>query len=123
MSKGNFLKIDWNNKSGNAKLTAVNFKDGEYHIIYIPSLNLSSYGETEEEAYLIMKDIVIKDFLENLLEASEHDAKEELRKLGWNQNNLLKKQFTSKAYINKEGILKAFELEADTQIEEATLEL
>ncbi len=123
MIVNNSLKIDWKKKRGAAKLHAVIFKDGDSHIIYIPSLNLSSYGDTLEESQAMMKGVVIPDFLETLFETSESAAMEELQNLGWQRNTMLKKKFSSEAYIDKNGILKDFNLEKDTQIQETTLEV
>lgn len=117
----NSLKIDWRAKSSTGTVNAFMFKDGGFHVIYIPSLKLSSYGDTAEEATQMMNEVVLKDFLDTLFEAAESDAMDELRKLGWVQSSFFRKKFTSESYVDKNGILKDFNLEEDTEIHEATV--
>jgi hypothetical protein len=43
---------------------------------------------------------------------------EELRKLGWVPNKIFKKKLSNQAYVDKDGILKNFNLSAETEIKE-----
>ena len=66
------------------------FKDGEFHMILLPSLNLSAYGDTEEEAEHMMTGIIIPEFF--------------------------KHQLTGTSHVDKDGILKDFNLSEETVI-------
>lgn len=112
------IKIDFRKKIAKANLKAVSFKDGGQFIVYIPSLNLSAYGDTQEEAKTMLFDIVLDDFFETLMEAPLDSAKKELFKYGWEQSAILKKQFSSSIFIDRQGILKNFNLSEDTTFQE-----
>ena len=81
-------------------------KDTSQHIIYIPSLNLTSYGDTEEQAEEMMKSS-IDDLFEFLDEMPPKQRELELRKMGWEQNKL-KNKIYSKAYVDPSGVLQNF---------------
>jgi hypothetical protein len=112
------IKIDFRNKVAKANLKAISFQDGNQFIVYIPSLNLSAYGDTQDEAKAMLYDIVLDDFFETLLEAPIDSAKKELLKYGWEQSAILKKQFSSSTFIDRQGILKNFNLSEDTAFQE-----
>lgn len=112
-----FLKIGNHSIKGDVK--AVSFMDGDYHILYVPSLNLSSYGKTFEEAQRMLQDVVIKDFCLSVIKAKDKNLIiSELIKLGWNKSAIFQKDLSKSAYIDKEGILREFELPTNTVIKE-----
>jgi len=55
-------------------------------------------------------EIVYHDFCENLTELSEADIFEELKRLGWTRSTIFKKELSNTACVDKEGILKDFNL-------------
>lgn len=87
----------------------------------MPSLNLSAYGETAKEATDRLVHEVLDDFFENLLALKPEQANNELRKLGWTRNKLFKKQFRSNSYVDRNGVLKNFNLPEETKIETAVV--
>ncbi|TPE43991.1 hypothetical protein [Pontibacter mangrovi] len=116
-----YLKIE--NGKGRIKmgLNSVVFEDHGYYIIYIPSLNISAYGSSMMEAQE-MFEVMIDDFCENLYSLSEAERTAELRKYGWNRNPYFNKRFEiSQSFVDKEGLLKNFELSEDTKVEEKFL--
>ncbi|NGM63509.1 hypothetical protein G5B30_16490 [Sphingobacterium sp. SGG-5] len=117
-----FLKIGNDRIKGN--VTAVSFMDGDFHILYIPSLNLSSYGNTFEEAKQMMEEVVVKDFCVNVLKNKNKGyVISELKKLGWTKSPFFEKDLSKSAYIDKEGILREFELPENTPIREENVQI
>lgn len=114
-----FIKLT--TKSVKIEVKGVTFVEGNYTIMYIPSLNLSSYGQTEEEAKVMMEEHVLPDFCESVVKKPRSFVLQELRKLGWEQNKIFTKKLSRTAYIDKEGILREFDLDAGTVIKEQDL--
>ena len=96
------------------------FKDHDQFVLYLPSLNMTGYGDTKLEAKEML-DEVMKDWIDMLLNLTPDLQKVELKKYGWNQELYRKKQFRSKVSVDKNGILRNFELPKDTLIEENNL--
>ncbi len=46
---------------------------------------------------------------------------QELEKLGWKNQKLFKKRFTSETYVDREGVLRNFNLPDNTLIETSTI--
>jgi predicted RNase H-like HicB family nuclease len=81
-------------------------ESGDFWVSIIPSLNVSGYGETAEEAQQDLKDN-LNIMLEALFEVSELERHLELKKLGWVNNRMFKKKY-SKAYVDENGVLQNF---------------
>lgn len=115
-NKQEYLKLG--NKAIKGLVKSVSFQEGEFMIIYIPSLNLSSYGKTKEDAVDMMKSAVLPDFCHSLLNKPKALVFSELKKLGWNRNMIFEKDLSKNAHIDKQGILREFDLSEDTEIKE-----
>ena len=76
------INIDHRKKIFKAELNGIGFKEGDSHIIYFPSLQLSSYGDTIKEANEMMK-ISLNEFSEYLLQLNENQINSILKRLGW----------------------------------------
>lgn len=96
------------------------FADHQYKIAYIPALHLSAYGDTEDEAMEMLND-VLDDYCDELFKLPESAATEELEKYGWKMNRVLNTNFVSDSYVDKKGVLRDFNLPADTKITEKFL--
>lgn len=94
------------------------FKDGEHAMMYIPSLELSSYGDDFEEAGDMMMNHVIPAFCESIFEEPKSIVTSSLKKMGWAKNPFFRKELSRKSFMGKEGILKEFDLAPDTEINE-----
>lgn len=101
-----------------AELRVVSFKDGEFYMNYIPSLNLTGYGDTDEEARHMLMDIVLKDYIDNLMHLPESDLYAELRQYGWVRKPFLTKQLRNIQFLDTNTIKDTFNLPAETVIEE-----
>lgn len=95
-------------------------KDGEHIVSIIPSLALSSYGDTKQQSIEMLKE-ALNDYFETLVTLKSEALDSELRKHGWKHLDIFhKKQFTG-PFIDKEGILRDFSLPQDTDIEEEVM--
>jgi predicted RNase H-like HicB family nuclease len=118
--ESDFLVIKSRQRRIEMNLRAYQIKDHDYFIQYIPSLNLSGYGDTEDEALEMLK-VVVEDYCENLSCLKPELQAAELSKYGFKQERWKSKQYTSNAHIDKLGVLQNFELPADTPIEESSI--
>ena len=114
------LKINFSSKHKHARavLRVVNFKDGDFEIAYIPSLNLSGYGVTEDEAMRMLNEVVVKDYLFSLIALPEAKILAELREYGWQRRPYLPKQLQNTQFLSIEKIKENFNLPAETQFHE-----
>ena len=119
----NWLKIDFKRKEVESGLTVFNFEDHGFHVFYIPALNLSAYGSTSDEAKEMLLNVVLDDFNENIIELNEPAVFEYLSKLGWSCRGRESRSFENSAYIDKDGVLKNFDLPSDTPVQEQLLTL
>jgi hypothetical protein len=104
------LKV--NPKKGNIhiQVNGINFidKDTKQFIIYIPSLDISSYGETKNKAEEMLKES-FDFFCRHLVSLSTTEINKQLSALGW-QKGFFAKQF-SKLYVDENGQLQDFNAE------------
>ncbi len=93
-------------------------KSGEHWVSIIPSLNVSGYGESEEDA---IKDSQynLKVLFEDLYELTLAQRDSELKKLGWLPNKFFKRQYSS-AYVDENGVLQNFD--SPKQVKKSLLE-
>jgi len=112
-------EIHLNIKRGTARgvFSIVYFEDHGHQIAYLPALNLTAYGSNKVEA-IQMLDEVVDDYLDGLFSLPESQIVSELQKLGWKRNPTFNKDFTADAHIDTEGILRNFNLPAETAIEQ-----
>lgn len=100
-----FLKLTPNGLK--AKALLFTGKSGDYWISIIPSLNVSGYGDKEEDA---IKDLEynLNVLCEDLFRLNPKSRDSELKKMGWTKNKLFKKKYSS-AYVDKDGVLQNFD--------------
>ncbi|MVN21380.1 hypothetical protein [Mucilaginibacter arboris] len=112
-------EIHLNIKRGTARgvFSIAYFEDHGHQIAYLPALNLTSYGNNKHEA-IQMLDEVVDDYLDGLFSLPEPQVVSELQKLGWKRDPIFNKDFTADAHIDREGILRNFNLPAETEIEQ-----
>lgn len=110
-------------RSASGQLNVLKFRDHDFAVCYIPSLNLSAYGDTHKEALERLFQEVFKDFIDSLTLLGNDRGTKELEKLGWKRNQLFKKRFVSESYIDKAGVLKNFNLPNGTPVESEVVEV
>ena len=94
------------------------FKDKETNqfVTYIPSLEISAYGNSKDIAKEMFEH-ELKSFCRYLLSLSTKKAYEELIKLGWKRQEYANKNY-SHAYIDKDGVLQNFNIDIEEVVEE-----
>lgn len=88
-------------------LSIFNGKTGDCFGVYAPSIEVSGYGDTREEAMESFK-LSLDLFCEDVLQLKRGHQEIELARLGWLQEKFKKKNF-SKAYIDSDGALQNFD--------------
>jgi hypothetical protein len=113
------LRIDQNKKKITAILAVFKFvdKDTHQHIFYIPSLEVTGYGEIPEKAEEMAK-ASLDDTALFLLNLEPEELLKELSRWGW-KKKLFNKQF-SKSYVDMGGELRNFNVE-ESSIQRLTL--
>lgn len=86
-------------------------KDTHQIILYAPSLEMTSYGETHAKAEEMFNG-ALHSFFDYLLGLSSGKLAEVLKELGWKKEKLRNKDF-SKVLVDIEGNLKNFNIEED----------
>lgn len=115
-----YIRVD--NSKGRIKgfLRTFFFKDHGKDVIYVPSLNLSGYGNDKKEA-LEMLDEITGDWFDTLMRLDSDMQQAELKKYGWEREKFRKKRYLSTVSVDKKGVLNNFELPEDTEIEEQSI--
>jgi len=115
-----YIKINFPSRRRDveALLRMVTFEDGDFQIAYIPSLNLSGYGNNEEDAVKMLCEVVVKDYLTSLSEMPESKVMTELREYGWKRLPFLSKQLQNTKFFGTDAIKETFNLPAETQFHE-----
>ena len=114
------INISKSKKKANCELTIFKYRDKDTRqiVLYIPSLEVTGYGSTEEKAQEMIK-FSIDDFFHTLCTLSSKKIETELSKLGWKHHSLKNKEY-SKVYVDGDGELKNFNAVAD-KVERLTL--
>lgn len=87
--------------------TIISGKDGEHFVSIVPSLMISGYGPTEQEA-MDSLDENMETFCDDFMKLSLEQRKSELIKLGFSQVPYHTKNF-SKLYVDENGLLQGLE--------------
>ena len=116
---GDFIRINGNKGKIDGHMWAFKYidKDTKQAIIYVPSFEISGYGETFDKAENILK-FNLDQLFDYLSELSMQEIDTELSKLGWSKG-VFSKQY-SRVFIDINGELKNLNAE-DNKVEIATL--
>jgi len=114
-----FLKIKPGEVTGRVKV--VSFDECGYVIFYVPSLNLSAYGKTPHSAERMMKEAVLPDFCRSLIDKPRVFVLSELEKLGWERDGAIEMEMSRNAHIDRESILREFNLDERTVLQDREL--
>jgi len=103
-----YIKINTNKRRIRTCLAMYFFKDKDtgHFVTYIPSFDLSGYGDTREEAKEMI-DFQLDELYEHLIKLSIGKIDVELAKMGWRKNKMHNKEY-SPASIDMDGVLKNF---------------
>ncbi len=111
------LNLNFNKSIAKGTFLLHIFEDHGHFVGYMPSLNLTAYGDSPNEAGERLLKEVCDDYFRNLMALGRDGAERELAKLGWKKRPLFGKQFTSDCYVDKEGVLKNFNLPEETKVD------
>jgi hypothetical protein len=114
--KEEYLRINFKQRKAKGHVKLAVFQDGEWFVAYSPTFKLSGYGISESEAVKMFFSDVLSDFLQSLYDLPEGKGVVELKKLGFVKKPYFKTQYLSKAHIDKEGILRDFDLPVETTV-------
>lgn len=89
------------------EINAITGKQGDIWVSIAPSIDVSGYGETQEEARESFKHN-LNLFANDLSDVTEAERNDYLRENGWIKNTFFAKKF-SKAFVDKDGILQNLE--------------
>ena len=112
------LSISKNRIKGS--LSGVGFREADSHIIYIPSLELSAYGDSIKEAHQMMK-VVLNEFSKNILSLKDDEIQNVLSDLGWERNQYFKKRMVNLSETTFDDIKKQFNLPDETEVEQMSI--
>ena len=116
LMKVEILKINKKKQTIFFKLQIHSFKEGAFEIVYIPSLEISGYGETKAEAMELMKTSLFI-FGENILKSVNHKITEDLKELGWEQHSYFKKQLNNISNTTFDDIKRQFNIPDNVNIQ------
>jgi len=115
-------QLRFNKKKGSASgtMNVLRFKDKDtkQFVIYVPSFDISGYGETIQKASEMLR-FSLSEFFKFLVEMPDDKIKTELAKYGW-KTTVFHKEF-SKIYADGGCEIKAFNAE-DNKVERLTLQ-
>ena len=89
-------------------VTVYNFidKDTKQSVLYAPSFDLSSYGDSNEKALIMLK-ASLADLFRNLLKMTKDELRSELTRLGWGKDKFRNKDFSNSS-VGVDGNLENF---------------
>ncbi len=115
---GKFVKtetIKIKGQSIKSNLNILSGKQFDQWVFICPSINVSGYGDTLEDAKASFE-YNLQLFMDEFLKLKFIDRKKELKKLGWQQDKFHSKNY-SIAYIDKDGILNNLEMPQTLSLE------
>tara|TARA_R110002050_G_scaffold107585_1_gene218097 strand:+ start:177 stop:566 length:390 start_codon:yes stop_codon:yes gene_type:complete len=90
-----------------AKLNIISGKQGEFFLSYSPSLKISGFGDTKEEAMEFIK-MELQGFCEDIYSMNNKERENYILSLGFKKEKFHAKNF-SKAYVDENGRLQDFD--------------
>lgn len=111
------LNISGKHASGRLSVFKYQDKDTLHFVFYCPSLEVSGYGNTTEEAGTMLEHSIY-DFFEFLVNLPNEQRVAELSKLGWRKKAIFNKRY-SRAFVDGNGELQNFNA-VDNKVERLT---
>ena len=110
------LSIDFRGKSATMLILVAEFVDNGHFVAFSPSLNLSAYGSSKQEAAKMLFEDVVTDYFDNLFKLNEAEISAELATHGWKRGKFIRKRFTNSPHVDSKGILQNFNLPMETKV-------
>ncbi|CAN5264795.1 hypothetical protein BH09BAC1_BH09BAC1_20590 [soil metagenome] len=96
-----------------AKLKVYVGKDNGYWVYLAPAVAVSGYGSSKKKAQLMFEES-LNLFCQDITKANATERAIELKRLGWQQEKLFKKRYTS--HVDENGVLKNFDPEFKIEV-------
>lgn len=102
------LRIDPGKGRITANLRYFQFRDKDTRqiIIYIPTLEITAYGSSDQKAHEMLN-FTIEEYFLSLMAMSRTKLSAELARLGWKHNKIRGKEY-SKCFVDADGLLQDF---------------
>jgi len=113
-ANGDSIRINLHRRELSAQVSAVRFKDRDTNqiIIYIPSLDISGYGDDITEAETLLRESM-NNFFIHLTTLTQKKMDAELNRLGWKKAKFFNKRFTH-PFADVDGSLQNFNVEPNS---------
>ena len=112
------ISLDIRKKIFNIEARGIAFKDDQYSIIYIPSLEISAYGQNIKQAKKMLE-IQLDEFSENLFKLPTSSIHQEFKRLGWKRDKFFKRKLNIElSDTTFEDIRKQYNIPKDTPIKQ-----
>lgn len=111
---GQSMKIDFKKGLIKAKMATISFLDHDHNIAYLPALDLSGYGDSKEEAFQMLNEL-LETVFDTFMVLTERQVHQELSKLGWHKDRYRKRKYIG-AFVDAKGILNNFDLPNTTEV-------
>lgn len=112
------ITLDVRRKIFNVETRGISFKDGEFDVIYIPSLELSAYGKNIKQAKKMLE-IQLNEFSESLFKLPAPKIHNEFKRLGWEKDKFFKRRLNIElSDTTFESIKKEFNIPENTEIKQ-----
>ncbi len=108
------LHINRSKKSVRGSFRGFSFIDDDTksQIFYVPSLDISGYGPTIDDAQKMVFDST-DDLFKSLLNMTPNEIQDVLKEMGWEKNRIFNKQF-SKVSVDAKGQLQGFNIQKNS---------
>ncbi len=77
-------------------LTLISFEEDGFEILYLPSLEISSYGRTKKEAEDMLNESIVA-FCNMIKDMTSAERTQEFKSLGWTKHSFYKNKLTIKS--------------------------
>ena len=112
------ITLDIRRKIFNVEARGIAFKDGDFEVIYIPSLELSAYGKDFKQAKKMLE-IQLDEFSENMFKLPAPRIHQEFKRLGWKKDKFFKRRLNIElSDTTFEDFKKEFNIPENTDIKQ-----
>jgi len=97
-----------------AEIKVISGQEDKQWVFVSPSLNVSGYGNTVEEAKESFTHN-IETFMEDIFNLNKNERVKYIKSLGWKQNEFFVRKY-SKAFVDSDGILQNLKMSSQTSL-------
>lgn len=110
------IHVDFRNRTLKIEVNGIGFWQEEFFVVFIPSLGVSAYGTSMEEAKENLNEEVAV-FSTDLWHGGKKWALNHLKSLGWEKGDYFNKRYVHLSETTYEDIIKEFGLDKNTEFE------